>query len=131
MPEALTPPIGPGLILSSPVVAPGEPLAAAGRGCLPGSDVALSVDGVPAGSSIADGQGVFEAPVQVGSIDVGRYQVQAACGPMLTAPVDVVLASRVGAGTATLTVIVFFLLIGLLIYRRRLLPSPSPFGERP
>ncbi|TQF73736.1 hypothetical protein FK531_09235 [Rhodococcus spelaei] len=114
------------LSLSSPAVDPGGEVTAIGEGCPAGSNVALTLQGQPVGHTVADGAGGFQAPVAVGSVDVGRYQVAANCGPILLASLDVVQASQVSTDTSTVTVIVFFLLIGMLIYRRRLLPPPSP-----
>ncbi|MFD4180759.1 hypothetical protein [Rhodococcus sp. NPDC058514] len=118
-PESQTPQ---GLQLSAPVVAPGESLTAVGEGCPPGTAVAMSVGGASAGTVVADGAGGFEAPLSVGPTAVGRYQVAANCGPVLTAPLDVVLVSQAGGSTSTAVIVVFFLAMGLLIYRRRLLP---------
>ncbi|MDT2007314.1 hypothetical protein FXW78_27465 [Rhodococcus opacus] len=118
------------LQLSEPVVEPGVAPTVAGVGCPPGSVVEMSVDGVPSGEVTADSAGTYSAMVASDVTDVGRYQVQADCGPVYTTPLDVVLVSQSTGATTTLLVIVFFLLIGLLIYRRRLLPVPSPGGDR-
>lgn len=93
----------------------------------------LSIDGNAVGDTTADGSGAFSTPLQVGSLPVGRYRVDAACGVALAAPLDVVLVSDVSSATSTLTIIIFVLLIGLLIYRRRLVahvlnPPAEPAG---
>jgi hypothetical protein len=50
--------------------------------------------------------------------------VQARCGPTLDAAFDVVLASAVDPGTSTtLLVAVFFVLVGMGAFRRRLFPT--------
>ncbi|MFX0578276.1 hypothetical protein [Nocardia nepalensis] len=113
------------LSLNSSVVPPGAPVAATGHGCVPGAQVALSVDGAPAGQTIADGAGTFTTPVETSTLQVGHYQVAARCGTLLTAPLDIVLVSHIGTSTATGVVIVFFLALGLLIYRRRLMHQPT------
>ncbi|MDX5962216.1 hypothetical protein SIM91_02525 [Rhodococcus opacus] len=123
-------PVQQALELSDPAVAPGAPVTASGSGCPPGAGVALSVEGVRAGETQADAGGSFEAPVSPVVADVGRHQVSAECGPVLTAPLDIVLVSQATGSTATSVVIVFFLLIGLLIYRRRLL-TPQSYREEP
>ncbi|QSE87357.1 hypothetical protein JWS13_01495 (plasmid) [Rhodococcus pseudokoreensis] len=119
-----------GLELSDPAVAPGALVTASGSGCPPGAGVALSVEGVRAGETQADAAGAFEAPINPVVADVGRHQVSAECGPVLTAPLDIVLVSQATGSTATSVVIVFFLLIGLLLYRRRLL-TPQSYRAQP
>ncbi|ELB89436.1 hypothetical protein Rwratislav_29489, partial [Rhodococcus wratislaviensis IFP 2016] len=118
-----------GLQLSSPVVEPGGELTATGQGCPSGSVVGMSVSGESAGQVVADSAGAFEAPLAAGPTSVGRYQVEADCGPVLTAAFDVVLVSQASGSISTMVIIVFFLLMGLLIYRRRLLPIPSETEE--
>lgn len=104
-------------------IAPGGADVARGEGCIAGSAVHLSVEGTTVGDTTADGDGTFSAPLRLASFPVGRYRVQAVCGRMLAASLDVVLASQLNPITSTLALIVLFLLIGLVIYRRRLLPA--------
>ena len=80
----------------------------------------MSINGVSVGHATADGAGHFRTPLQLNQLPVGRYQVDANCGPILVAPLDVVLASQVDQGTSTLAVIVFFILLGLALFRREL-----------
>lgn len=97
----------------------------------------LSIDGNPVGDTTADDTGAFSTPLRFGSLPVGRYRVDAACGVVLAAPLDVVLVSEVSSATSTLTIIIFVLLVGLLIYRRRLVahvlsrPGASAEPEEP
>jgi hypothetical protein len=111
------------LTLVDQSIPPGGGDVARGQGCPAGSAVRLSVAGTPVGDTTADANGAFRAPLRLASFPVGRYQVLAACGPVLAASLDVVLASQVNPITSTLALIVLFLLIGLVIYRRRLLPA--------
>lgn len=113
------------LTLSSLSITPGGSLEATGKGCVSGAPVELDVGHTRVGSSQADSAGHFRAPVNLASIPVGRYTVDARCGRLLTASLDVVLVSRVSANTSTLTIVVFVLLLGLLLYRRRLSRSLS------
>jgi hypothetical protein len=70
---------------------------------------------------VSDPAGEFSVPLTSGT-EIGSYEVAADCGPVLTAPLDVVLVSEAGGSTSSVVIIVFFLAMGLLIYRRRLLP---------
>ncbi len=90
----------------------------------------MAVGGAPAGATVADETGAFQSRLDTGSIPVGHHQVTAACGPVLTAALDVVLASNVDAATSTLAVIAFFVLIGVFVYTRRLLSPPPRPEER-
>ncbi|WAM20049.1 hypothetical protein [Rhodococcus sp. JS3073] len=100
----------------------------AGTGCPPDAEVLLSVDGAQVGEVRADDTGIFRAPLRAVGADVGRHDVSADCGPIFAAPLDIVLVSQATGSTATAVVIVFFLLVGLSIYRRRLL-TPQPGRE--
>lgn len=72
------------------------------------------------GHAKANALGRFSTPVDVGALPVGRYEVDASCGTLLSAPIDVVLASQVDPDTSTLAVIVFVLLVGIGLFRRQL-----------
>ena len=70
------------------------------------------------------------------TLTVGRYDVKAHCGVILVAPLDIVLANHVDPGTSTtMVIIIFFVLIGLVVFRRQLFPrppnQPSPAGQQP
>jgi hypothetical protein len=106
-------------------------VTAAGYGCDPGSSVLLTVGPTTVGETTASTGGTFTAPLQVGTLPVGRYLVLAHCGPVLAASLDVVLASQVGQATATLAIIVFFLLIGLAVFRRRIQLDAAPMIAAP
>ncbi len=119
------------LKLDALAISPGSAVTATGVGCDSNAPVDLTIGSTQVGQTTAATDGSFHAPLHLGSLAVGRYDVQAECGAILTASFDVVLASRVDPGTSTtMIVIVFFILIGLLAFRRRLFPS-KPAAEAP
>jgi hypothetical protein len=110
-------------------ISPGSQVTASGIGCDRDSPVTMTIGSTQVGQTTAGADGSFHAPLHLGSMAVGRYDVEATCGAVLTASFDVVLASRVDPGTSTtMIVIVFFILIGLLAFRRRLFP-PKPTAD--
>jgi hypothetical protein len=113
-------PVPAALELSDSTIGPGGDVTATGQGCVPDAPVSLSIREVPVGRAVADPRGDFEAALSTGSVDIGRHQVTAQCGRTLTAPLDVVLVSHVGTGTATVTIILIFLLTGVWFYGHRL-----------
>ncbi|TQC43981.1 hypothetical protein EEB14_40075 [Rhodococcus sp. WS4] len=129
VPDAVPPPPEPGLVFTAAAVEPGDAVTLAGSGCPPEAEVLLSVDGARVGEIRADATGVFRAPLRAVGAEVGRHDVSADCGPTFAAPLDVVLVSQATGSTATAVVIVFFLLVGLSIYRRRLLTPRPGRGE--
>ena len=88
-------------------------------GCEPGAAVALELGGRPVASSVADATGSFSAPIDVGDLAVGRYEVLARCGVVLSSGFDVVLVSRVDPGTATVVVLLLFFLLAAAAIRRQ------------
>ncbi|MFI7665903.1 hypothetical protein [Nocardia sp. NPDC049526] len=118
------------LELTPTAIGLGGDVTAAGAGCDPQSQVSLLVGETPVGNTVAGADGGFRAPLALTSIEVGRYEVTARCGRTLTAPLDVVLVSRVSSATSTLTVILFFLLIGAWFYGHRLV-SHLPARREP
>lgn len=80
--------------------------------------MSLTIDGKDGGSTVADSGGGFRAPVRPGQLEIGRHEVVANCGVILAAPLDLILATQVESGTATLALILFFLVVGLALYRR-------------
>ncbi|WP_329405571.1 hypothetical protein OG563_27490 [Nocardia vinacea] len=135
LPTTVTPrpPIAPppaALELTPTAIGLGGDVTAAGSGCDPQSQVSLLVGETPVGNAVAGVDGGFRAPLALTSIEVGRYEVTARCGRTLTAPLDVVLVSRVSSATSTLTVILFFLLIGAWFYGHRLV-SHLPARREP
>jgi len=105
---------------------------ATGHGCNSNGVVLLTVDTKSVGKTTAGADGSYSAPLQVSSLPVGRYQVVAHCGLFATASdFDVVLATQPNSDTATLLIIVFFLLIGLAIFRRRIRLDAPAAAEAP
>ena len=127
--DEVSPPPEPGLVFTAAAVEPGDAVTLAGSGCPPDAEVLLSVDGARVDEIRADATGVFRAPLRAVGAEAGRHYVSADCGPTFAAPLDVVLVSQATGSTATAVVIVFFLLVGLSIYRRRLLTPQPGLGE--
>ncbi|MFI6998973.1 hypothetical protein [Nocardia sp. NPDC050175] len=101
-------------------VGPGAGVTASGHGCDPQAPVDVTIGDVAVGKTVAGVDGAFEVPLVTGTVDVGRYQVTAKCGRTLVAPLDVVLVGSIGADTFTVTVILFFLVLGGWYYGHRL-----------
>ncbi|WP_159080191.1 hypothetical protein [Nocardia suismassiliense] len=128
LPPPQLPPAAMGLTPSS--VGPGVGVTASGHGCQPGVPVDVAIGDVAVGKTVAGVDGAFEVPLATGAMDVGRHQVTAKCGRTLAAPLDVVLVGSVGSGTSTLTVILFFLVLGGWYYGHRLVSHlPARRGE--
>lgn len=72
------------------------------------------------GHATAATSGAFNGPLDVSGLPVGTYQVQAHCGVVLYANLDVVLANQVYDDASTVVIIVFFVLIGSGLFWRRL-----------
>ncbi|WP_433662870.1 hypothetical protein ACQPW1_12430 [Nocardia sp. CA-128927] len=134
-PAPLPPPAPPRLApaaldLTPSAVGPGAGFTASGHGCDPLAPVDVSIGDVAVGKTVAGVDGAFEVPLITGAVDVGRHQVTAKCGRTLVAPLDVVLVGSIGAGTSTMTVILFFLLLGGWYYGHRLISHlPARRGE--
>lgn len=108
------------LELSPAAISPGDKVTASGSGCMPLSPVTLTIGGTRVGSATAGADSTFRAPLTLSAVDVGRYEVVAQCGRTLSASLDIVLISRINSATSTLTIIIFFLLLGGWFYGHRL-----------
>ena len=117
------------LKLNRTAISPGGQVTATGLGCLPATTVTLMVDQSPIGTTRTDEQGGFQIPLTVSSLAVGPHEVTADCGEVKTAALDVVLVSRVGAGAATTTLILIFLVSGVWYFGHRIL-SPNELRNR-
>ncbi len=120
------------LLLSSEAIPPAGSETATGHGCNSNGTVLLTVDTKSVGKTTAGADGSYSAPLQVSSLPVGRYQVVAHCGLFIMASdFDVVLATAANPDTATMLIIIFFVLIGLALFRRRIrLDAPkAPSGS--
>lgn len=88
---------------------------AEGRGCTPNSTVQLSVDGNAIGTTMAQNDGSFSAPLTETAL--GHHTVTAVCGPTLQAILDVVLTSHAGPPTTTAAILLIILLLVLMVTR--------------
>ncbi|HUO48974.1 MAG TPA: hypothetical protein VMU09_09085 [Acidimicrobiales bacterium] len=101
-------------------------MTATGHGCDANVTVVLTMADRQVGQTTAGADGTFTTPLDVGTFPVGRYAVLAQCGPLLTTSLDIVLASQVVEPTTTFVLIIFFLLVGLAIFRRRIRLDTAP-----
>ena len=117
---ATTSPVPPSdgdLVLDRPIINPGDPLSATGRGCTPNSPVTLMSKGIRVGTAVADTTGAFVSPVEFTRVEPGRHTITASCGVVLTGAVDQVVTSSTGGQSSTLVVLVFFVLAGAALIR--------------
>ncbi len=68
-------------------------------------------------------QRCFRGPLAVSGLPVGTYQVEAHCGVVLTASLDVVLANQVYDDASTVVIIIFVLIGSGLFWRRLRRPN--------
>jgi hypothetical protein len=108
------------LVVEPTAISPGGTTSATGHGCRSGSTVIFTVAGQKVGQSTAATSGAFDGPLDVSSLAVGSYEVEAHCGVVLYADLDVVLANEVYNDASTVLIIVFFVLIGSGLFWRRL-----------
>lgn len=134
-PPTTTP--GPQLqVLTGPSSEPGGEVRMKGTGCTPGGPVTFSVGSSEVGVAQAGPDGSFEAAVTLPAMEPGRIELVALCGIRLVATVDVVVASGVDPLTSTLAVFIFFVLLCLVLFRRRRVvlprrrPTRDPDDER-
>jgi len=113
------PPPGSSVDLSSPSVEPGGNLTVTGSGCDPAVAVDATIGGARVGTSVADPSGRFSVTVDVPDLPVGRYDLVVSCGPVFTTPIDIVVATAADVGNSTLALFVFFILLALVLFRRR------------
>ncbi len=106
-------------LLSGPSTEPGGEVRASGSGCTPGSRVELLIGTSPVGVAQADADGTFAATVTVPESEPGRIELVALCGLRLTAIIDVVVSRQVDPLSSTLAVFIFFVLLSLVLFRRR------------
>jgi hypothetical protein len=116
------------LNLGALAVSPGANVSATGHGCDANAPVLLSIDANPVGHTTANSQGDFTAALDTSALHVGQYQVTAHCGPTLEAAFDVVLVAQVGQDGTTVVSVIFFILVGLAIFRRRINWTGVPRG---
>ena len=107
------------LLVEPTAISPGGTTSAAGRGCPSGAPVVFTAAGRQVGKSRAAQNGAFGGALDVSNLAVGSYEVEAHCGVVLYADLDVVLPSQVYNDTSTVVIIVFFVLIGAALFWRR------------
>jgi hypothetical protein len=115
-------------VLSGPSSEPGGEVRIRGGGCAAGSRVALLIGTTTIGEVQAGPDGSFEATVAAPSVEPGRLELVADCGVRFAATIDLVVASRVDALSSTLAIFIFFVLLSLVLFRRRrvILPRRRP-----
>ncbi|MFP5219553.1 MAG: choice-of-anchor L domain-containing protein [Actinomycetes bacterium] len=129
-------PVERGLRLAEPSTVPGGSTVITGEGCSPGAAVDLAVDGVPAGTLLADDDGTFEGALSVPDLPIGRHPVTATCGDVVQeTSVDLVLSTSTGglSGGAAATgglVLCFFVLLAGQLLRGTGAPAAAA-GHRP
>jgi hypothetical protein len=117
-----------GIEVDRPAAGPGEQATVAGWGCGAGDAVSVSLAGRPAVRTTSDRDGAFTTRLDVPELDPGRYRVVARCPQTLSTDLDVVLATSARPMTATLAVLVFFVLLILGVARRFLGAGASVRG---
>ncbi len=116
----------PGLsVLSGPSSEPGGELRVRGAGCTSNSRVVFFVGTSIIGEAQAGPDGSFVAEVAAPDIPPGRIELFADCGPRFVATIDLVVASQVDPGASALAVFIFFVLLALVLFRRRRIVLPS------
>ncbi len=95
-----------------------------GGGCLPGQPVAVSVGGEEVGTIPGRDDGGFIAILTLPDVEPGRYDITIDCGTTFTIPVDVVVATSVESPNSVLALFIFFVLLALVLFRRRRVPPP-------
>jgi hypothetical protein len=109
----------PALILAVPSAEPGGEIPLTGAGCVPGGPLTVYFGGNTLGTVRAGEDGTFSLRVYLPDVPVGRYDLELECGPTLSAPVDVVVATSASGGISTLALFIFFVLLAMIIFRRR------------
>jgi hypothetical protein len=85
-----------GLALDRPTVIPGGDVMATGRGCQPGAAVAVTAGPDTLATATAEPDGSFRSALDTADLAPGHHRLQATCGSLLQADLDVVLAADVG-----------------------------------
>jgi hypothetical protein len=105
------------LVLDHGQVPPGGTIGMSGSGCAPNAVVTVLAADEVTGTTVADGGGTFQARLQLPSaIPVGRYEVMAECGQVLSAVVDVQAKSDRLALWISLSILGLGLVLGLGVW---------------
>lgn len=128
-PDQPVPPTGPASPLVPPVVRmdrpssePGGVVVLTGEGCVPDAPVRVAVADVAVGSIAGRDDGGFVAILTLPDFGPGRYDISVDCGTALILPIDVVVATSVESPDSVLALFIFFVLVVLVLFRRRRIP---------
>ncbi|MGH9165856.1 MAG: hypothetical protein ACRDZW_10145, partial [Acidimicrobiales bacterium] len=120
-------PVSPaGLTLSGPSTEPGGQLGVLAGGCEPLAPVSVSLGRATLPGALADARGAYAATLQLPDLPVGRYRLTVTCGPTYAGLVDVVVATSLTPPASTLAIFLFFILVMLVLFRRRRVPGRVP-----
>ncbi|MCA1692722.1 MAG: hypothetical protein LC733_11195 [Actinobacteria bacterium] len=117
----------PVLRMDRPSSEPGGVVVLRGEGCSPGAPVAVVVGDVAVGSIPGLDDGSFVAILTLPDFGPGRYDIDIDCGATsFTIPMDVVVATSVESPNSVLALFIFFVLLILVLFRRRRIHRPAP-----
>jgi len=108
--------------MNRPSSEPGGVVVLTGTGCAPGVPVAVGVADVAVGSIAGQDDGGFVAVLTLPDFGPGRYDIHVDCGTTFTIPIDVVVATSVESPNSVLALFIFFVLLVLVLFRRRRVP---------
>jgi len=111
--------------MDKPSSEPGGVVVLRGEGCVPGVAVAVGVADIAVGSIPGQDDGGFVAVLTLPDVGPGRYDIHVDCGTTFTIPIDVVVATSVDSPNSVLALFVFFVLLALVLFRRRRIHHPA------
>jgi len=115
--------------MDKPSTEPGGVVVLTGTGCAPLVPVAVAVGDTVVGSIDGRDDGRFVAVLTLPDVGPGRYDIHVACGTTFTIPIDVVVATSVDSPNSVLALFIFFVLLALVLFRRRRVPQPNTVGR--
>ena len=104
------------LVLDKPSVTPGGDVTATGEGAMPEPPSPSRSRASQVGETTVKSDGTFSTPIEVPDVDPGRLEVVAHCGPVITTPLDVVLASTVSNNSSVLVLAFFVIVLAALLW---------------
>ena len=116
----LVPPV---LRMDRPSSEPGGSVVLTGEGCVPDAPVRVGVADVAVGAIAGRDDGGFVAILTLPDFGPGRYDITVDCGTAFTMPIDVVVATSVETPNSVLALFIFFVLLALVLFRRRRIPK--------
>ena len=111
--------------MDRPSSEPGGVVVLRGEGCALGVPVAVGVGDVAVGSIPGEGDGTFVAVLTLPDFGPGRYDIRIDCGTIFTIPIDVVVATSVESPNSVLALVIFFVLLVLVLFRRGRVALPD------